>query len=54
MTDKVIVARGVLVMKIKRALISVSDKTGVVESARKLHDAGVVIVSTGGSMKALK
>ena len=41
-------------MKIKRALISVSDKTGVVEFARKLHDAGVEIVSTGGTMKALK
>ena len=37
-------------MKIKRALISVSDKTGVVELARRLHDAGVEIVSTGGTM----
>ncbi|MBQ1510243.1 MAG: IMP cyclohydrolase [Selenomonadaceae bacterium] len=41
-------------MKIKRALISVSDKTGVVDFARKLHDAGVEIVSTGGTMKALQ
>ncbi len=41
-------------MKIKRALISVSDKTGVVEFARKLHEAGVEIVSTGGTMKAIK
>ena len=41
-------------MKIKRALISVSDKTGVVEFARKLHDAGVEIVSTGGTMKAIR
>ncbi len=41
-------------MKIKRALISVSDKTGVVEFARKLHAAGVEIVSTGGTMKAIK
>ena len=39
-------------MKIKRALISVSDKTGVVELAKKLHAAGVEIVSTGGTMKA--
>ena len=39
-------------MKIKRALISVSDKTGIVDFARKLHDAGVEIVSTGGTMKA--
>lgn len=41
-------------MKIKRALISVSDKTGVVEFARKLHEAGVEIVSTGGTMKELR
>ena len=41
-------------MKIKRALISVSDKTGVVEFARALHAAGVEIVSTGGTMKALR
>lgn len=41
-------------MKIKRALISVSDKTGVVEFARQLHEAGVEIVSTGGTMKAIK
>ncbi|MCI7331794.1 MAG: IMP cyclohydrolase [Selenomonadaceae bacterium] len=41
-------------MKIKRALISVSDKTGVVEFARQLHEAGVEIVSTGGTMKAIR
>ena len=41
-------------MKIKRALISVSDKTGVVEFARVLHKAGIEIVSTGGTMKALR
>lgn len=41
-------------MKIKRALISVSDKTGVVEFARKLHAAGVELVSTGGTMRAIK
>ncbi len=41
-------------MKIKRALISVSDKTGVVELAKRLHGAGVEIVSTGGTMKAIK
>lgn len=41
-------------MKIKRALISVSDKTGVVEFAQKLHDAGVDIISTGGTMKTLR
>lgn len=41
-------------MKIRRALISVSNKDGVVELARQLHEAGVEIVSTGGTMKALK
>lgn len=41
-------------MKIKRALISVSDKTGVVEFARTLHESGVEIVSTGGTMRAIK
>ena len=41
-------------MKIRRALISVSNKEGVVELAKQLHEAGVEIVSTGGTMKALK
>lgn len=41
-------------MKVKRALISVSDKTGVVEFARALHAQGVEIISTGGTMKTLK
>jgi phosphoribosylaminoimidazolecarboxamide formyltransferase / IMP cyclohydrolase len=34
---------------IRRALVSVYDKTGVVELARDLHDAGVAIVSTGST-----
>lgn len=37
-----------------RALISVSDKTGVVEFARELASLGVEIVSTGGTCKALR
>lgn len=41
-------------MKIKRALLSVSDKTGIVEFARNLHILGVEIISTGGTMKAIK
>ena len=40
--------------KITRALISVSDKTGMVELGQALADAGVEILSTGGSAKALK
>ncbi|MFZ5592837.1 MAG: bifunctional phosphoribosylaminoimidazolecarboxamide formyltransferase/IMP cyclohydrolase [Pseudomonadota bacterium] len=38
---------------IKRALISVSDKTGVVEFARALRERGVEILSTGGTAKLL-
>ncbi len=41
-------------LKIKRALISVSDKTGVVDLAGVLKDFGVEIVSTGGTARALK
>ncbi|HEV7690369.1 MAG TPA: bifunctional phosphoribosylaminoimidazolecarboxamide formyltransferase/IMP cyclohydrolase [Hyphomonadaceae bacterium] len=39
---------------VKRALISVSDKTGLIERAKKLAAAGVDLVSTGGTSKALK
>lgn len=38
---------------VRRALISVSDKTGLVEAARKLADLGVELVSTGGTRKAI-
>jgi phosphoribosylaminoimidazolecarboxamide formyltransferase/IMP cyclohydrolase len=38
---------------IRRALISVSDKTGVVELARALADLGVEILSTGGTARLL-
>lgn len=37
----------------KRALISVSDKTGIVEFAKKLEELGVEIISTGGTAKKL-
>ena len=36
-----------------RALISVSDKTGIVEFAKQLHGLDYEIVSTGGTLKAL-
>ena len=39
---------------VRRALISVSDKTGLVERGRQLADAGVEILSTGGTLRALK
>lgn len=38
----------------KRALISVSDKSGIVEFSRNLVKAGYEIISTGGTMKLLK
>ena len=40
--------------KITRALLSVSDKTGIAEFARALAGRGVEIVSTGGTAKLLK
>src|SRR5438067_4821451 len=36
-----------------RALISVSDKSGLVEFARALADEGIELISTGGTRKAL-
>ncbi|HUV05092.1 MAG TPA: bifunctional phosphoribosylaminoimidazolecarboxamide formyltransferase/IMP cyclohydrolase [Armatimonadota bacterium] len=39
--------------RIKQALISVSDKSGVVEFAKALAEMGVEIISTGGTAKAL-
>ena len=41
-------------MKIKRALISVSDKTGVADFARALEKQGVDIISTGGTAELLR
>ncbi len=40
-------------VKISRALLSVSDKSGLVEFARYLHDLGVTLLSTGGSAKTI-
>jgi phosphoribosylaminoimidazolecarboxamide formyltransferase/IMP cyclohydrolase len=42
-------ATGTDVRPVRRALISVYDKSGVVELARGLHDAGVTLVSTGST-----
>lgn len=39
---------------IKRALISVSDKTGIVDFAKELAALGIEIISTGGTAKALE
>ena len=39
---------------VRRALLSVSDKTGVIDLARALHAQGVELLSTGGTAKALR
>jgi phosphoribosylaminoimidazolecarboxamide formyltransferase/IMP cyclohydrolase len=39
---------------IKRALISVSDKTGIVEFAKSLASLGIEIISTGGTARTLR
>src|SRR5437867_9042463 len=41
-------------VKIRRALISVSDKAGIVDFAQELKAFGVEIISTGGTAKALR
>jgi len=40
--------------KIERALISVTDKTGIVDFARELERLGIELISTGGTAKALR
>ena len=40
-------------VRVRRALISVSDKTGVIDLAKGLIEAGVEVVSTGGTARAL-
>jgi phosphoribosylaminoimidazolecarboxamide formyltransferase/IMP cyclohydrolase len=42
-----------MMLSVKRALISVSDKDGVVDFAKELAAMGVEIISTGGTKKAL-
>ncbi len=37
----------------RRALLSVSDKTGIVELARELHATGFELISTGGTARAI-
>ncbi len=41
-------------VKLRRALISVSDKTGIVELAAELTRHGIALVSTGGTAKTLR
>ena len=39
--------------RVTRALLSVSDKTGLVDFARQLHERGIELVSTGGTSRAI-
>jgi phosphoribosylaminoimidazolecarboxamide formyltransferase/IMP cyclohydrolase len=39
--------------RVTRALISVSDKTGLIDFARSLADRGIELISTGGTSKAI-
>ena len=41
-------------IKVKRALISVSDKTGILDFAKGLNALGVELLSTGGTAKSLR
>src|SRR3990172_5728475 len=47
-------AAGARAMKVRRALLSVHDKTGVVDLARGLAALGVEILSTGGTARLLR
>jgi phosphoribosylaminoimidazolecarboxamide formyltransferase / IMP cyclohydrolase len=40
--------------KIERALLSVTDKTGIIDFATRLHEFGIGMVSTGGTAKLLR
>src|SRR5579864_2969066 len=48
------ILRGVEPVPIERALVSVHEKTGIVEFTRALAQAGVEVVSTGGTAKLLR
>lgn len=40
-------------IKVRRALLSVSDKSGLVELAQRLHALGIELLSTGGTAATL-
>lgn len=48
-----VIIKGEPIVGIKRALVSVSDKTGIVEFCRELSQLGVEIISTGGTKNLL-
>ena len=52
--DKQEIIKDPRAIKVKRALLSVSDKNGLVDFAKKLSDFGIEILSTGGTAKTMK
>lgn len=52
--NTLVVNREERLLKVRHALISVSDKQGIVELAKALGQFGVEIISTGGTFQALK
>jgi phosphoribosylaminoimidazolecarboxamide formyltransferase/IMP cyclohydrolase len=53
MTDAPLKASSDPLVRVTRALISVSDKAGIVDLARSLHELGVEIISTGGTARVI-
>src|SRR3954454_12110066 len=53
-TEEGAAAPGGIPVRVRRALISVSDKAGVVDFARGLSELGVEILSTGGTAAAIR
>ena len=43
-----------MVTTVKRAIISVSDKSGIVDFAKDLSELGIELISTGGTYRLLK
>ena len=43
-----------MLRRVRRALLSVSDKTGLVDLARVLASFGIELVSTGGTFRMIK
>src|SRR5690606_34116000 len=41
-------------MKVKRALVSVSDKTGIVDFVKQLVELGIEVISTGGTKQKIE
>ena len=53
-SPQMLAQKGILMIRPRRAIMSVSDKTGIVDLARELRDYGIHIISTGGTALFLK